>query len=219
MLRLVAPCLFVLVAMASPAVHGEDGWLWHSKREGVTVWTRARPGTMLREIRARGVIRATPSAVLAAIADVGHYPEFMPPTEQARLLKRKGNTAWYHVVLSPPVVAKRDYCVRTSWRKLSEGRFLSEWSLDDTNCPPPAEGVQRMVDNHGRWLLIPEDEGRATLVLYELFTDPGGSIPAGLVNEGSCNALPDVYVALRKVSQGPAYAGCGLDVARCLVPQ
>lgn len=165
---------------------------------------------------ATGVVDAPPEQVLAVLGDVEAYPEVMPPTESARLLARSGSTSWYYMVLNPGWIARRDYCIRSTLSRLADGRYKAEWIVDQSHCPPPSASFVRMDRNDGSWVLAPLAGGKSTAVTYDAHSEPGGSVPAWLVNSGVARGIPDVFKALRKAVVQPRYARCASDLARCL---
>jgi hypothetical protein len=104
----------------------------------------------------------------------------------------------------------RDYAIRivddvTTTR---EGRPLLRrvWTITDALAPAPDPSVVRLTVNRGSWQLSPAGDD-ATLAVYCLFTDPGGSLPAWIVNRANQSGVPDVFQALRTTAKDPRYAG------------
>ena len=63
-----------------------------------------------------------------------------------------------------------------------------------------------MPRNSGRWLLTPAQGGQATMVEYELLSDPGGQVPAWMVNRGTARSLPELFRTIQRAVQQPRYA-------------
>lgn len=201
---------------ATPASGSEAQWESYSDKDGVHVYTRAADGTSIKDVMATAVVEAPPEQVLAVLGDVEAYPEVMPPTESAKLIGRSGATAWYYMVLNPGWITRRDYCIRASLSRLANGAFKSEWAIDGRTCPAPRASLVRMVRNEGQWLLSPLAGGKATSVVYQAHSEPGGSVPAWMVNSGTARGVPGVIKAVQKAVTQSRYIECAKDVARCL---
>lgn len=186
------------------------GWEWTAERKGVRIWSRPTEGTEVREVLGRAEFDLSPERFFRFLADVESYPDLLPPTTQARLLRRDGDESWYYMVIDPAWVAPRDYCIRTRLHRLSDGRLKSTWENDESACPPPPDGTVRIHINEGYWLLTPLPGGR-TEVTYQAITDPGGMVPKWMVNKGQIGALVDIFQALGEAAALDRYAAPEAD--------
>lgn len=185
-----------------------DGWSDVLQRDGVRVSARVRPGSKLKEMRGIGDIDAPPERVLAVLDDIERYPQFMPPTKVAHLMRREGPNSYYYMEISPPVIASRDYCIRVGMEHQEGGRLRSYWFVDNKECVPERRGVVRVQSNDGEWLLEPIDGGRRTHVIYRCHIEVGGAVPAWMVNRVSASELPNIFTSVKKVIGQPRYASC-----------
>lgn len=190
--------LLLVTATVAPAIADGAGWRQVNSRNGVLISARPWAGSSFDEMQAIGDIDASPEAVLAVLDDLPRYPQFMPPTSKAQFLGRDANTVYYYMEISPPVIARRDYCIRVGWEHLPGGKLRSFWSADNSGCPPERRGVVRVRENEGEWLLEPIDDGRRTHVTYHCHIEVGGAVPAWMVNRVSATELPNVIGAVRK---------------------
>ena len=65
---------------------------------------------------------------------------------------------------------------------------------------PEVEGVVRVKLNEGSWLATPLNGGKRTRLTYTLLTNPGGLIPAFVVNLSNTIAIPELFEAVKKRS-------------------
>src|SRR5581483_10607604 len=190
----------VVIAAIAPPAFGDS-------RE-VHVESRAVAGSKVLELVVTGVIDAPPGRVIAMLSDVEAYPALMWPTILAKVLAREGDTLWCYMVIDPPIIEKRDYCMKITVTRLADGGFKSEWIDAPDRCPPPAHGILRIVRNVGSWELHPQADGK-TFARYTQHSDPGGSVPTWIVNNMSANAMPDIFNAVRRAVTLPRYANRG----------
>ncbi len=209
--------LVVLLAGSSSTVRADEGGAWEERgaRDGVKLSSRDRVGSKIREIRAIAEVDAPPERVLAVLADIERYPQFMPPTEQAKLLRSEGDAAVYYMEINPPVVARRDYCFKVEFEHLPDGSLRSHWQAEAKGCLPERRGIVRVQATDGEWILEPRDGGKKTHALYRCHIEVGGQVPAWMVNQGSINQLPEVINSLRRAVTQPRYASCTPTPSGC----
>jgi hypothetical protein len=193
-----------LLALCGLAATPAEDWRLVMERGGVKVWSRHTARCPVHEVRAVATFDLPAARIFAALSDVENYPTLMPPTSDARLLRRDGTSAWYYMVIEPPWLSPRDYCIRITRTVLPDGRMRSEWAADDDGCPPERPGMVRMSLNEGYWLLTPHEEN-TTEVTYQALTDPEGAVPHWLVNHGTPGSLVDIFSSLREAAALPKY--------------
>jgi hypothetical protein len=183
--------LLLLLVLASTAQA-------HDEQAQIRIEMRKVPGSDLKEAHGWGIIAAPVSRVLEVLEAVENYPVLMPLTKVARLIERQGESAWYYMVIEPPVVARRDYCIRMFVTHLPGGAARSDWVNAPERCPPPAHGILRLQQNRGSWELTPTADGAATWVHYTSYTEPGGHLPAWIVNRVTEHEIAGTFAAVRK---------------------
>jgi uncharacterized protein YndB with AHSA1/START domain len=191
----------------------EVPWEVKAQTRGVTVHSRTREGSDVKELKTIGDIDAPPHAVYRVLTDLERYTDTMPYTEEARVLAQEeldGKVkAWhFYSVVNAPLVSRRDYTIRiadqSDWRD-GTGFLKTYWNLSDRG-PAPKDGVVRVKINEGAWVLEPIENGTKTRATYFLMTDPGGSLPTWIVNMANSTAIPDIFDALRKRAKESKYA-------------
>lgn len=190
------------------AIRPEDGWEEKANTKGVLVYARDRQGSNIKALRAVGTIDAPPQAVMRVLADYARYSETMPYTERSEVLGREGDgSVIFYTVIDPPIVSRRDYTLRivdeSDWRD-GRGYLRSRWTISDKG-PAPKEGHVRVPVNDGSWTLSPRHGGTKTYAIYDLFTDPGGSLTTFIINKANRSTIPDLFEVLRKQANEPRY--------------
>ena len=200
---LLLPLLPLLVLLADPS---EAGWEQAAQTDGVTVYSRARPGSSISEMKAVGLISAAPQEVWKAIRDYPRYKDSMPYTEESRVLssEREGKVILFYSVVNAPLVDRRDYIIRivdeSDWQD-GKGYLKASWTSAADRGPPERKDLVRVKVNDGYWKLEPRESGLKTLATYYVYTDPGGAIPKWVANRGNGTAVPNVFKAIRKSTQ------------------
>ncbi|MDR0966732.1 MAG: hypothetical protein LBM75_09600 [Myxococcales bacterium] len=190
------------------AISKEEGWEEKANTNGVLVYARDKQGSTIKALRAVGTIDAPPHVVMRILADYERYTETMPYTEKSQVLARESDGAViFYTVIDPPIVSRRDYALRitdeSDWRG-GRGYLRTRWTLSDKG-PPPQDGHVRVPLNDGSWTLQPRHGGTKTYAIYDLFTDPGGSLTTFIINKANRSTIPDLFEVLRKHSKDPRY--------------
>ena len=169
-------CLGLVLLLAAP-LRADEGWASLETRDGVTYERRAMPGSHFYAYRATLAVSARPSetarVVWTAITDS------VPPTVKKRtVLQRSDDELVVYEQIHTPVVSDRDVTLRFR-RVVRPDAIEIEFQTANELGPPPASGLVRLPTVRGRWTLTPVANG--THVVYDCFSEPGGSVPAFLV--------------------------------------
>ena len=212
-------CIFLVgcptAFAADESISADDHWKLSDHEKDVTIYSRPRPGSQLKEFKAVGPIDAPTSTVCAVIDDFQNYPKFMPYMTETRLIKRESDSIVGYQRLSPKVCADRDYTLRV-WKKswpVPDGMvFTSHWSPANELGPPEKKGIVRVKLCEGKWLLEPDGSSK-TRATYFIYTDTGGFIPSFIANRVSVTGITKLYAALRKQVRDPKYAAVSTPVS------
>jgi hypothetical protein len=194
------------VPSITPASVGE-GWKLASQSGGITLYSRSRPSSSLKEFKGIGDIEASTRAVHSVLDDVDGYPSFMPFTVECRILKREGDSVFTYQRLSPKIVTDRDYTIRLhekSWSAPGGLAYLNRWESANEQGPAERKGVLRVKLCEGAWLLEPQGTTK-TRATYSIYTDSGGALPAFIANKASEIGIRRIFAAVRKQVKDPKY--------------
>lgn len=185
-----------------------DGWKVTATAHGVTIYSRVRAGSPIKEFKAIGEIEAPTRLVYAVIADFERYPQFMPYTLECRVIKREADAIVGYQRLSPKICADRDYTLRVrskSWATADGTTYLNWWTPANDLGPAEKAGVVRVEICEGGWLFEPQGANK-TRATYSVYTDTGGLIPAFLANRVSQMGITRLFDAVRKQARDPKYS-------------
>jgi len=200
--------MMINLALVPLLLLGADAPPWELVAEppGVKVYRRQVEGSDVREMRAIGLISATPKEVFDVIQDHENYPRQMPYTAEAKVLSRSadGKDMLFYSRLNTPLVSERDYIIalkdESDWKD-GKGFYKVSWTTanrEQDSLMPERKDVVRIRINVGHWLLEPREEGKATFATYYIYTVPGGSIPVFIINQANSMAVPRVFDAIKK---------------------
>jgi hypothetical protein len=185
-----------------------DGWKVATSSHGVTIYSRVRAASPIKEFKATGEIDAPTRVVYAVIADFERYPQFMPYTIECRVIKRESDAIVGYQRLAPKICADRDYTLRVrskSWAAADGTAYLNWWTPANELGPAEKPGVVRVKICEGGWLFEPQGPNK-TRATYSVYTDTGGMIPPFVANHASQIGITRLFDAIRKEVKNPSYA-------------
>jgi hypothetical protein len=145
-----------------------------------------------REGIARGVIDAPPERVYRALTDWAHAEEWMPFVERSDATPQAdGSVVSFQALDLPAPLGDRHYKIRAR-AGITEGKsrvWRTRWSY--------VPGSGNVEDHRGSWELTAFGNGR-TLAICHLYTDPGGSVPAWMMDRATRKSLPWIFNGLRQ---------------------
>lgn len=221
---LFGAALILTVGFAAQAATGEAIRSRLDKGE-IIVAAKEEPGSSVKHAEMTGIIAAPPEVVWQVITDVNSFKYFMPrtlnsmavapekipeilkkkPTEAKEVEKLLGSTfvnpanyrvpggkyAVYHYsdLELPWPCSNRWYIIKAvqDETQAAQHRYHTSWSLV----------IGNLKTNSGEWILEPYGSNQ-TKAIYRINTDPGGSIPGFLVQEGTCSTMPQIIKAVRE---------------------
>jgi len=208
----VLPLIFAakvhFAAETSTASDVGNDWKMATNSQEVTVYSRTRSGSKLKEFKAVGEIDASSRAVHAVIDDLDGYPSFIPYVTECRLIRREGDSSlvtYQH--LSPKICQDRDYTLRVwkqSWPVADGFVYSNRWEPANELGPAEKKGVVRVKICEGSWLLEP-DGATKTRATYSVYTDTGGAVPVFIANRVSQIGIGRLFAAVRKQVKDPKY--------------
>ena len=121
----------------------------------------------------------------------------MPYLKHLTILQQAPNEKVIYEQIRMPLVRDRDYTVKVTGQNGSprRGGCRSPSCRRRRTEPPAQDGYVRVTAIHGSWTLVPTRDG-GTLVTYVVSSDPGGALPAWLVNRAQRHAAPALVKAM-----------------------
>ena len=183
--------LSFLLCLPALAVAEEPKWRDHGQVDGMKVELRDVPGSPFEEIR----VTATSTEPLPRLCEVifgkGAAAKNEGNFKKREVLRETATERWTYEQIAVPVVSDRDYVVHVKIEQPAEtGRCEISFRTEDDPSRPPAPGLVRIKSVRGYWWVTPLDGGKVKIV-YQVFSDPGGSVPAFLARGSQRSAATD----------------------------
>src|SRR5262245_61883656 len=188
--------LLAVVAHGTPTAAAAASWQVVSNKNGLLVERRASDGA-LYEVRVTTESSLAPAAIFDTIWAQREHPQFVPHLKRLELISDSGDERVAYEQVEVPLVRDRDYTVRLQKRVDADARRyeVSFVTANDAGPPPDRHHV-RVPSIRGHWLIEPGPDGKGSMVRYEVLSDPGGVLPAWLLNYVQGDAVAKLVRAM-----------------------
>jgi hypothetical protein len=176
--------LIISLALLFSAISfGQDSWTLKTNKDGIAIYTKTIENSNYKGIRVKCAVPATLSQFVAVIMDVNTATEWLYSTKSSTLLKQvsPAEVYYYSEVGLPWPLSNRDFVCHLTVKQDPHTKVVT---IDGPVVPdyiPAKNGIVRVTRSSGKWIITPGDDNMVNIE-YTLEADPGGSIPAWLVN-------------------------------------
>jgi len=209
--KIVFLIAFILSAAAG-SVSGQEDWKLKSDKEGVAIYLRSLPDSKFKAIKVECEVNATLSQLVAVLLDVNTAPEWVYSTKSCVLLKQVSPSELYYYseVSIPWPASNRDFIAHLITVQDPQTKVVTVYGPTAPDLVPVKKDIVRVRRSEGKWVLTPTGHHTVKIV-YTLHVDPGGNIPAWLVNMFATKGPHESFTALKVQLKKPAYANARLS--------
>jgi len=194
--------LFLLSGLAAQDID----WIPKKDHDGLKVYYRKPADSNVNEVRIETRLAAPLSAVIAVLKDVPAYGEWIYKCEEAKALEApqpKAST-YYCKIDFPWPLSNRDFIARS---RLTQDPDTRTVFIDVTGAPdylPKNKGTVRIETLQIHYELTPLPNGQVDMI-YELKSEPGGALPAWLVNLAIDKGPTETILGMRRMLNQEKY--------------
>lgn len=190
--------LTILLSLFLVSGMAQENWKPTGEKDGIKTYSQKRSGTKINAVKLEAVFQTTLSQLTAVIADVSAYDAWIFNSRSTRLLKlvSASELYYYSEVIFPWPAVNRDF---VSHVIISQDPVTKEVSIIANNVrgwEPKNPKLVRIDYSEGSWQLIPLSN-KEVRVIYTLQVDPGGDLPAWIINSFSSKGLIQTFKNLR----------------------
>jgi hypothetical protein len=186
-------------------------WELKNEKNGIKIYTSTVANSKFKAIKVDCELKATLAQIVKVLLDVKGCPEWLYHTKSCVLIKQVSpSELYYYSEINIPWPAQnRDFVAHLTVHQNPETKVVT---VDGPAVPgfvPLKGGIVRVQSSKGLWIITPMANNRIKVV-YTLQLDPGGNLPAWLVNlfaaEGPMKSFQGLLLQLKK----PAYQNAEL---------
>ena len=183
MKQILLNCIVLLLLLTQ--AYAQD-WEIKKNKDGIKVYTKVNPQSPFDLLKAECEVAVNADVLLQLIFDVSKHKLWVYNTEQSVLIKRNSayDILYYGETYAPWPVSNRDLVIHLIASRDSLTGIYTINGKSKPDLKPEVEGKIRVPRSEAVWKLVPLGNNK-TRVSYSLDIDPGGSIPAWLVNYAS----------------------------------
>ena len=210
MTRTIFFTLILSVIFSLPG-RSQDDWKLKTDKDGIAIFTRTFPDSKFKAIKVEVELDATLSQMVAVVLDVNTGAEWVYSTKSSVLLKQVSPSELYYYseVSIPWPAANRDFIAELRAVQDSHSRVVTIYGPIFPDYLPVKKDIVRVRRSEGKWIISPLAKGRIK-VEYTLRVDPGGDLPAWLVNMFVTKGPFESFKKLKEQLRKPAYANAKL---------
>ncbi|HLX92583.1 MAG TPA: START domain-containing protein [Puia sp.] len=202
-----------IFTFSSGASQGE----WHLKKDqgGIRIYMRSNNHSSFNEIKAEMTIDSKLSALAALLLDVHNHTNWVYSVKTCYLLRQVSNNElyYYEVIDSPFPANDRDLIVHLKIMQDSISRVMTVTATNIPDYMPAKKNVVRVPLSKEFWHVVPSADNLLRIEYY-LEVDPGGSVPAWLINSFAEKGPFETFRRLQQEVDIPKYRDAALPFIR-----
>ncbi len=175
-------CLLIMFFTAQTVCFCQTKWELKRSEEGISVYTRKLENDRYKEVKVTCETSGSAERLIEILQDVNRHKEWVHDTKTANILSRKSRDTllYYTEVELPWPISNRDLVVQLSYLRVSATVLKIEAKSFPEMLPQKPQLV-RIPYSRGLWNVV-SLPGNRLKIEYEFIVNPGGSLPAWLVN-------------------------------------
>ena len=176
------------------------GWELKKNKDGIKISTQKNPNTPFDLLKAECEIETSMDKMLDLIFDVKRHTEWVYNAQQSVMIKQvsKYDIYYYGETYAPWPVSNRDLVIHLTTAQDSITGVTIVKAESKPELKPKVNGIVRVPRSISIWTLTPITSNKLQIV-YTLDIDPGGSLPAWLVNFASVEGPYESFLRMRKL--------------------
>jgi len=172
-----------LFTFITVAVHSQYNWKLSKDKDGIRVYESDVKNSNFKSIKVECVLQGTYDKLMAILNDVSLHKQWVFHSKTSNILKRNSPRDFYYYTETsmPWPMSNRDAVIHLVMTRDSLNRFLKITGTGVPNFIAEKGGKVRVPRSSVNWYVTMPSSTSINIV-YTFEADPGGSLPAWLVN-------------------------------------
>ena len=185
-----------MTVLMSAAAQAED-WQVAKDEGGIKVSLSEVAGSKYKAYRGETVINASVAKLRSLQEDVAGACAWIHECKSQKMLKHEGGNVWTYTQFNTPwPVTPRDSVLLVTTQEGPDGSLTRKLEGQPKYIPEES-GFVRVAQVEGYWKFVPKGPAK-TEVVYQVHTEPGGSVPSWLANKFVVDAPFNTLKALKE---------------------
>lgn len=184
----------------------QTDWKLNTDKEGIKIYTSLVANSKIKAVKVNCNVHATLSQFITVLLDIKSAHEWVYHTKSATLIKQVSPSELYYYseVNIPWPVQNRDFVAHLTVTQHPVTKVVTVDGPAVAGMVPVKDNIVRIEHSTGKWVITPLANGYLNIV-YTLHVDPGGSLPAWLINMFATEGPYKIFEKLKEQLQKPAY--------------
>ncbi len=198
--------LIFLLSLVQFACFAQEKWTLKKDENGIAVYTRKLDSEKYKEIRVICEFNASADQLIKILQDVNHHKDWVYKTTKSYLISRKNqDTLFYYSEISLPwPMNNRDAVVQLSVARDTDNKNLIISVLSVPDLVAEKQNVVRVPYSLGMYNVTNLPDNRMKID-YTLTVNPGGTLPAWLVNYTATIGPYNTFLKLKELVEKKSY--------------
>jgi hypothetical protein len=166
-----------------PTAFSQYNWKLTKNSNGISVYQSSVQNSLYKSIKVECTLEGNYDQLLSVITNVNHYKDWVYNNKTTSLLKTISPLEFYYYAETslPWPMSNRDAVIHTTITRDSLNRFVRINSVNHKGLTPEMPGKVRVPHSNINWY-VTMPSATSIHIVYTFEADPGGSIPAWMVN-------------------------------------
>ena len=190
----------VLIVFSVSRIFPAGKWILKKNEEGITIYTRSVEGKKPKEYLAETELPTGLADVVNFMDRIELYPQWMYLCKKAVLLKKisKNERIIYYIHGGNWLVKDRDVVLHITISGSAAGGVVTIKIKSEDGIMPEDPDLVRVPQMYGSWVFTKSGENTIK-VSYQVFSNPGGSIPTWVANLAVVNGPYYTLLKMREL--------------------
>jgi hypothetical protein len=169
--------------LLSASAFGQKNWELIRSKDNIFIYKRDANGSALKELKITTTFDSNLTGFVALLKDIPSQPTYMYSCMSSKVLKEvsEKDLIFYQQIKAPWPFVNRDGIYRQLIEQDSATRVVTIYSTSMSDFIPPKKDFLRVPMVKSHWVVKPNKD-RTISAEYYFFGDPGGGLPAWLIN-------------------------------------
>lgn len=213
---LLKAVLALVFLLSVKPVWAQTNWKLAADEDGIKVFTSPVADSKIKALKVEYTLQQTTlSQLTAVLMDIKNAPQWVYATKSCTILKQvsPAEVYYYSEISMPWPVDNRDFVAHLTATQNEDTKVVTIDGPVANGMVPLKKNVVRVEHSNGKWVLIPVGSNQVKIE-YTLQVDPGGLIPAWIVNLFASEGPMHSFKKLKQQVQKPAYKNITLPYIR-----
>lgn len=195
-----------LLGLTINTAFAQDFWELKQDKEGIKVYMKNTANSSFKSIKTVCTITTTPTILTAVLLDINSSKEWVYATKKVVLLKQPSpdELYYYSEIDVPWPVLNRDFIVRLKVSQDERTKIVTIVADNQPGYLPENKNIIRVPRSDSKWVIEPLPNNQVKIE-YILQADPGGTVPAWLINLFATKGPYESFRNLREQVKKPIY--------------